>query len=66
METQNSILEYLATTKIGEKGRLTVPKQFREELGLVPAAPGSLAHTIELRVTRLGARGRPHGFRSFP
>jgi AbrB family looped-hinge helix DNA binding protein len=32
-------VEYLATTKIGEKGQLTVPKQFREELGLGSGAP---------------------------
>ncbi len=39
MTTHNSTLEYLATTKIGEKGQLTVPKQFREELGLGTGAP---------------------------
>jgi len=32
-------LEYLTTTKIGEKGQLTVPKQFREDLGLGNGAP---------------------------
>ncbi len=39
MTSQNSILEYLTTTKIGEKGQLTVPKQFREDLGLTNGAP---------------------------
>jgi AbrB family looped-hinge helix DNA binding protein len=39
MATHNSTLEYLATTKIGEKGQLTVPKQFRQELGLGTGAP---------------------------
>jgi AbrB family looped-hinge helix DNA binding protein len=39
MATQNSTLEYLTTTKIGEKGQLTVPKQFREDLGLGSGAP---------------------------
>lgn len=39
MATHNPILEYLATTKIGEKGQLTVPKQFREDLGLENGAP---------------------------
>jgi AbrB family looped-hinge helix DNA binding protein len=39
METRNSALEYLTTTKIGEKGQLTVPKQFREDLGLGNGAP---------------------------
>jgi AbrB family looped-hinge helix DNA binding protein len=33
------LLEYLTTTKIGEKGQLTVPKQFREDLGLEAGAP---------------------------
>lgn len=32
-------LEYLTTTKIGEKGQLTVPKQFRDDLGLGMGAP---------------------------
>jgi len=32
---------------------------------LVPATPGDLAHTIELRGFRLAARGRTHRFRSF-
>ena len=39
MVTHDSALEYLATTKIGEKGQLTVPKQFREDLGLGTGAP---------------------------
>jgi AbrB family looped-hinge helix DNA binding protein len=39
MATHNTTLEYLTTTKIGEKGQLTVPKQFREELGLGNGAP---------------------------
>ena len=39
MGTDNSTLEYLTTTKIGEKGQLTVPKQFREDLGLGTGAP---------------------------
>ena len=33
------IVEYLATTRIGEKGQLTVPKEYRDELGLEPGAP---------------------------
>src|ERR1700747_1368075 len=37
--TENATLEYLTTTKIGEKGQLTVPKQFREDLGLGNGAP---------------------------
>jgi AbrB family looped-hinge helix DNA binding protein len=39
MATHNALLEYLTTTKIGEKGQLTVPKQFREDLGLRSGAP---------------------------
>jgi AbrB family looped-hinge helix DNA binding protein len=39
MSTHNSSLQYLTTTKIGEKGQLTVPKQFREDLGLGTGAP---------------------------
>jgi len=39
MGTQNPSLEYLTTTKIGEKGQLTVPKEFREDLGLESGAP---------------------------
>ena len=33
------ILEYIATTKLGEKGQLTVPKQFRDQIGLDTGAP---------------------------
>jgi AbrB family looped-hinge helix DNA binding protein len=39
MASRLTTLEYLATTKIGEKGQLTVPKQFREDLGLGTGAP---------------------------
>lgn len=39
MAAQQAVLEYLTTTKIGEKGQLTVPKQFREDLGLGTGAP---------------------------
>jgi AbrB family looped-hinge helix DNA binding protein len=39
MGASQPLLEYLNTTKIGEKGQLTVPKQFREELGLEAGAP---------------------------
>lgn len=39
MASSQAILEYLTTTKIGEKGQLTVPKQFREDLGLANGAP---------------------------
>jgi AbrB family looped-hinge helix DNA binding protein len=39
MATSNTTLRYLTTTKIGEKGQLTVPKQFREDLRLETGAP---------------------------
>lgn len=39
MASHDPAIQYLATTKIGEKGQLTVPKQFREDLGLDPGAP---------------------------
>jgi len=39
MATRDSTLEYLTTTRIGEKGQLTVPKQFRQDLGLGTGAP---------------------------
>ena|ERR1700761_3176670 len=39
MVAPQAVLEYLTTTKIGEKGQLTVPKQFREDLGLGTGAP---------------------------
>jgi AbrB family looped-hinge helix DNA binding protein len=39
MAIDNPTLEYLTTTKIGEKGQLTVPKQFREDLGLGNGSP---------------------------
>src|ERR1039457_4394273 len=34
MPTTQSQVEYLANTRIGEKGQLTIPKQYRDELGL--------------------------------
>ena len=39
MANQHTVLEYLTTTKIGEKGQVTVPKQYRENLGLGTGAP---------------------------
>ncbi len=39
MSVSPPLLRYLNTTKIGENGQLTVPKQFREELGLEAGAP---------------------------
>ena len=42
MASQQTVLEYLTTTKIGEKGQVTVPKQYREDLGLRAGAPFAL------------------------
>ena len=42
MSTHETPLKYLTTTKIGEKGQLTVPKQFREDLGLGYGQSGAL------------------------
>jgi len=39
MASRQATLQYLTTTKIGEKGQLTVPKQFRKDLGLGAGAP---------------------------
>lgn len=39
MATHKPIVEYLTTTKVGEKGQLTVPKEFRDDLGLGTGAP---------------------------
>lgn len=39
MASRLATVEYLTTTKIGEKGQLTVPKEFREDLGLSAGAP---------------------------
>lgn len=39
MSTHHPALEFLTTTRIGEKGQLTVPKEFREDLKLAAGAP---------------------------
>lgn len=39
MAIRDAALKYLTTTKIGEKGQVTVPKQFRRDLGLAAGAP---------------------------
>lgn len=39
MSSHDSAIEYLATAKIGEKGQLTVPKEFRDDLGLGAGSP---------------------------
>jgi AbrB family looped-hinge helix DNA binding protein len=36
---KTATVEFLTTTRIGEKGQLTVPKEFREDLGLAAGAP---------------------------
>jgi AbrB family looped-hinge helix DNA binding protein len=37
-----SVPKYLTSTKIGEKGQLTIPKEFREDLGIEAGAPFSV------------------------
>jgi AbrB family looped-hinge helix DNA binding protein len=32
-------VEYIVSTRIGEKGQLTIPKQYRDDLGLDTGAP---------------------------
>jgi AbrB family looped-hinge helix DNA binding protein len=39
MASRQTIIQYVTTTRIGEKGQLTVPKQFRKDLGLGTGAP---------------------------
>lgn len=39
MPSSPSQVEYVANTRIGEKGQLTIPKQYRDELGLETGAP---------------------------
>jgi AbrB family looped-hinge helix DNA binding protein len=38
MSTQPQV-EYVAHAQIGEKGQLTIPKTYRDELGLDPGSP---------------------------
>src|ERR1035437_2032239 len=45
MSTTPSRVEYVANTRIGEKGQLTIPKQYRDDLGL-----GAGASVAVLRV----------------
>lgn len=33
------LVEYLSTTRMGEKGQLTVPKEYRDAIRLAPGAP---------------------------
>jgi AbrB family looped-hinge helix DNA binding protein len=39
MASATPVVEFLGSTSIGEKGQLTVPKQFRDDLQLKPGAP---------------------------
>lgn len=32
-------VEYIVSTRVGEKGQLTIPKQYRDDLGLGAGAP---------------------------
>jgi len=39
MSSSSSLVEYLSTTHIGEKGQVTIPKQYRDALGIKAGAP---------------------------
>ena len=39
MSIHETPVQFLTTTRIGEKGQLTVPKQFRKDLGLGSGSP---------------------------
>ena len=39
MPSTQSLVEYVANTRIGEKGQLTIPKEYRDQLGLDTGAP---------------------------
>ena len=39
MAASSQQFEYLANSRIGEKGQLTIPKQYRDDLGLDTGAP---------------------------
>ncbi len=39
MAANEPLVEYLATTRLGEKGQMTVPKEYREAMGLQTGAP---------------------------
>jgi len=39
MSTEAITVRYLTTTRIGEKGQITVPKRFRQELRLEAGSP---------------------------
>jgi AbrB family looped-hinge helix DNA binding protein len=32
-------VEYLTTTRLGEKGQVTIPKEYRDSMGLEPGSP---------------------------
>jgi bifunctional DNA-binding transcriptional regulator/antitoxin component of YhaV-PrlF toxin-antitoxin module len=34
-------VEYVVSTRVGEKGQLTIPKKYRDDLGLDSGAPGA-------------------------
>ncbi len=39
MATHDITIQYLTITRIGEKGQVTVPKEFRQDVGLAKGAP---------------------------
>jgi AbrB family looped-hinge helix DNA binding protein len=42
MTETGAVVEFLSTTRMGEKGQMTVPKEYRSEMGLKPGAPISV------------------------
>ena len=42
MTETSTVVEFLSMTRMGEKGQMTIPKEFRSELGLKPGAPISV------------------------
>jgi|SRR6266852_5415816 len=53
MASRKATVEYLTTAKIGEKGPLTVPKQFCEDLGLATGAPFAVLRLPSLEADEL-------------
>jgi AbrB family looped-hinge helix DNA binding protein len=41
-------VEYVVSTRIGEKGQLTIPKQYRDDLGLESGAPVAVLRIGEI------------------
>jgi AbrB family looped-hinge helix DNA binding protein len=42
MTETSTVVKFLSTTRLGEKGQMTIPKEYRAEMGLKPSAPISV------------------------